>query len=512
MGNQDLQIGERYLRRTVYEAADLFAEAMRQAPAGPDPLPFKVYRQVPRRSLPEAVPEEIAADGEGPLDDRRLSTLLYYTYGFSRWDVGPGAVWPYHRTVPSARCYFPTELYLWLPESDGPAGVYHYDALHHALALIRPGDFRAELARILGARLDGARGVLLLSSLFWKNAFKYRGYAYRLCAQEAGMVLGNALLVADRLGLRGEASYRFLDRRAGRLLGFPRAEEHLFAALALYPGTDPAGERARPDPVEDDLPDLALPYVRPEGPAHPHDPLFRSIAENCLLDDEDQVAAVPPAAPGCAVGGTTLAMPPGGLPGVELGAALRARDSGNVLFHPVARTLPNSVFWEIAGSAVVPYRSDLRAGTGVPGVSLDVVVLDVEGLAAGIYRFCPDHGGLHPVREGNVARQLQGALPVPNINLLSAAVVLYLSADYAAASRTFGNRAYRMVNIEAGVVAQRICVRSAARGLSARVHNGYDAAGVASILGLADAGLTPFFQIAVARNRPGVQVGLPITY
>src|SRR5438034_1152485 len=47
-----------------------------------------------------------------------LSTLLYYTYGFSRHDEGEGASWPFHRFVASARCLFPTELYLWLPQTE----------------------------------------------------------------------------------------------------------------------------------------------------------------------------------------------------------------------------------------------------------------------------------------------------------------------------------------------------------------------------------------------------------
>ncbi|MGI8312293.1 SagB family peptide dehydrogenase [Saccharopolyspora hattusasensis] len=532
MGNWDLTIGDRYLQRTVHEAEDLFAQVLGEEPTGPDPLPFKVYRGVRRYPLPGRLSWDLgdvrstfadfagagAPNREETSPERVLSTLLHYGYGFSRWDVGPGAVWPHHRMVPSARCYFPTELYLWLPRSgDFPAGMYHYDTLHHAVALIREGEFLGELSELLGADLDEAGSVVLLSSLFWKNAFKYRGYSYRLCAQEAGMVVGNLLMVAGALGLRGDVHYQFPDRPAGRLLGLEPSEEHLFAALPLRPaGRSPlegvirvAGGRAGLE----HLPPMRHTYVRPEGPSHAHDELFTSIAENCLLDDGVDFARELPAVSRCPHEvSSVLPAPPAREEPLDLGAALRARNSGNVLFNPVARTLPLADFWEIVRYATEPYTCDLRPGVAAPGVSLHVAVFDVAGLPPGIYRFCREHGGLHVVSEGDFSRPLQGALPVPNLNLCASSMALYLAADYAETSRVFGNRAYRLINLEAGLVAQRLCVLSAAHGVSARVHNGYDSATIEAIVELDGAKLTPFFQIAVAHNRPGVQHGLPVIF
>ncbi|RZQ63936.1 SagB family peptide dehydrogenase [Amycolatopsis suaedae] len=529
MGNWDADLGDHYLRRTVHEAEELFAQVLSEDPIGPDPLPFKVYRGVRRYALPESVPLEIGdarvtLDGGPPPavrsaapDEHLLSALLYHGYGFSRWDQGPGAVWPYHRTVASARCYFPTELYLWTAGAGQlPAGLYHYDNLHHALESVREGDHRAELERVLATDLDGAHTVLLLSSLFWKNAHKYRGYSYRLCSQEAGMVAGNALLVAGALGLRGHAHYQFLDRDAGALLGLEPSEEHVFAVLPLYPASHEDGvvRRVRPGPAP--VRTERHTHVRAEGPEHPHDDLFTSIAGNSWLEGEGEFAVevpeAPAARPRCTRDAAVVAMPPPREEPIGLGSALRTRNSGNVLFNPVAKTLPLGDFWEIVRYATSPYASDLREGTGEPGLSLTVVAFDVAGLPRGVYRFCRGHGGLHPVAEGDFAMPLQGALPVPNLNLCASNFVCYLAADYAAASARFGNRAYRVINIEAGIVAQRLSVLSAAFGLSARVHNGYDAAGVESVLRLDEEKLTPFFQIAVAHNRAGVQVGLPLLF
>jgi SagB-type dehydrogenase family enzyme len=535
MTNWDRSIGEHYVQRTVYEARELFAEVLKAESPAADPLHVKVYRGVPRFPLVQCLPlrlgdarwsfDDFAPDVPRPslqeLDALRLSTLLYYSYGFSRRDKGPGAVWPDHRLVPSARCLFPTELYVWVPQTgEIPAGIYHYDNLHHALAQVRPGDVRDELACVLGAALDGAHCVLLATSLFWKNAYKYHGYSYRLCSQEAGMVVGNALMVAGPLGLRGHAHYQFADDDAAKLLGVDVAEEHVFAAIPLYPAAAAAARgirRRAAEPADrqrlDALPRVAPAFVRVEGSDYALPELFTGIAHHALLGRDDAAAHDVDPAAACALGpADTIPATPEASGAIELAAALRARSSGNVLFNPVARPLAMHQLWDLLRYATAPYVCDRRDPAARVPMSLFVAAFGVTELAAGVYRYCADHHGLHRVVDGDVSRQLQGAIAVPNLNLCSSAVVLYLAADYPAASRVFGNRAYRMVTMECGLVAQRICAMAAVHGLAARIHNGYDAATVERVLGIAASDLTPLFQIAIAHNRPGVQYGLPIVF
>src|SRR5882757_501297 len=118
--------GERFWRRTLQEFGTLPGLRGRYGNEGdPDePARFTAWRGRPRFPLP--TPAARLTDG--------LSELLHYTYGVSRLELGPLAMWPYHRLVPSARCFFPTELYCWLPETGRlPVGLYAYDAAHHAL-------------------------------------------------------------------------------------------------------------------------------------------------------------------------------------------------------------------------------------------------------------------------------------------------------------------------------------------------------------------------------------------
>lgn len=524
------------MRRTLYDTRDLFAEVLNEQTAAA-PSPFKIYRDVARQPLHQSVPlrigdarwsfDDFAGRGPGPAPDSStlgsevLSPLLYYTYGFSRQDEGPGAAWPFHRTVPSARCLFPTEVYLWLPGTPGiTGGVHHYDNLHHGLSLLRPGDHRAELSAVLDADLSGAHGVLIFSSLFWKNAHKYRAYSYRLCAQEAGMVVGNALLVGAALGLRGHVHYQFVDGSVGSLLGLDADEEHVFAVVPLHSAADTVRDIARPG-------DRAASGARPLPGCAPISPtylrtgddqylgeLFTEIARNSTMEDVSEFVRETPRAGPCPQDSATSLPIPAAHPGdVELAEALRRRDSGNVVFNPVAKSLPSSEFWEILRHASDPYVCDLRCGDAPVPLELYVVPLDVVDVEPAVYRFCPIRKGLDVVQTGgDVPRALQDAIAVANINLYAANVVLYIAGDHAAASRTFGNRGYRILHMEGGLVAQRICVMSAAFSLSARIHNGYETSKVKEALGIGGSPLTPLFQVVVAHNRPGVQYGLPIVF
>jgi SagB-type dehydrogenase family enzyme len=537
MASIDPSIGERYLQRTVYRARELFAEILDTPSTAAEPLHFKVYRDVRRVPLGGGLPlvlgdarwsfgEGVAHDGAPPggaLSPRDWSTLLFYSYGFSRRDRGPGAVWPDHRWVASARCLFPTELYAWLP-AVGPIapGIYHYDNLHHHLEQLRSGPLLEALANIVGADLDGAVGVLMVSSFYAKNAYKYHGYSYRLCTQEAGMVVGNALMVAATFGLSGHVFYQFADRAAAELLGLDLNEEGVFAIVPLYARSDARAGRVRARSrsltasVElEPLPPIAREVVRNQGPAYELPEMFLDIASSSWL--EQGVEPLPSdgfTTPPCsAVGAELVPVPPELAPReVELAAALRARSSGNVLFNPLRAPLEARAFWDMVRHATAQHVCDSRVADAPLPITLYLAVRDVPELPAGVYRLCEQHRGLHPVALGDVSRPLQGAIGVPNLNLCASAMVLYLVCNYASASRSLGNRALRMLNMECGIVAQRLSVLGAAHGWTVRIHNGYDAAIVERVLGIEGSGLTPFFQLAVARNRHGVQHPLPILF
>src|SRR5699024_4230121 len=189
MPNSDTRVGAEYWQLSIHDWNELLARGS-GAEGGPDEPPkFKVLRGHPDVPLTPAPPIDLgwADDSEGaeasdppalPAADE-LTALLHYSFGFSRVVLGPADIWPYHRFVASARCFFPTEMYVCLREgADVPAGIHHYDPLHHRLVLLREGDWGGLVQQASRIRTDGAKYVLFLTSMFWKNAFRYRHYSY----------------------------------------------------------------------------------------------------------------------------------------------------------------------------------------------------------------------------------------------------------------------------------------------------------------------------------------------
>ncbi|GES29835.1 SagB family peptide dehydrogenase [Streptomyces angustmyceticus] len=524
-------VGLRFWWRTFEGVQDLFAEGHGEEGGPDDPLPVKTYRGLPRYVLPEparrigdarwsfaafraAHPQ--GAPAPGVLDRHTLSALLYWTYGVGRIELGPHAVWPYHRMVASARCFHPVELYVWLarPAGELPAGCYHYHPAHHAVTLLREGGV-PDAVRI-GAGVRAQAGLLVASAWFRKTAFRYRDYAYRLCAQEAGMTVGNALLTGAALGLRARVHHRFDDAVVNRALGLDGREETAFAVLDLAPST-----------AEEGAPVAA---AAPQQPCVPSDfPEIRPVhAETGRMSDGawsgltalDLAARL--AGPGAPVdpggfrppvgapgpdGVLGLAGPEPGAGGVELAAALRARDSGGRMFLPDARPVAFARLASALRYALEPVPSDHAAAPCRPLVSAHVLVLGTDGASTGLYRLAAGAGPPALVRlPARDWRAVLGMLcdRTPAVNAAKAGAVVFLTADRLAGDRWFGARGYRLLHQEAGIVAQRVSVLAAAAGLSARITNGYHDGMVRDLIGL-DAAQVPVFTLIVGRRRPTAQ-------
>ncbi len=498
-----------------------------------EPLKFKAYVDRPLHHLPppalrlsESAP---AADGTG-LDDAVLSTFLYYAYGANRHDLQPGG-WPYHRTVASARCFFPTELYLALPDASGrPAGLYYFDPMHHALVALRPGDYRTQLGTAAGADLDGSAAVVVLSTQLWKTAFRYRDYAYRLCCQEAGMVAGSVLSTANAVGLDGHVHFQFVDEAVNRLLGLVQPEEHAVTILPLYPriGRSAAhGVQRAPtdDRVLAALPPLATAHVRCSEYDEAGLQVLTEVSRASALTAVEAHAhpVVPPrnGRPAPSAESTLVAPEPGDEPDepVDLAATLRARDSGPGFLQFQRVPAPADVVWRICREVGRPYPTDIADPTDLPLADCYLVIQSVVGIEEGVYLVRPEVPGLQLVTAGPVAPLLHritglegSGWAFSSVDFSSAAFVAYIAVPRRHATDRFHARGFRVLSQVAGIAAQRICVAGAVHGLTARVHNGYAAEAADECLGLAGSGDSVLFQIAVGASRPGAVLRLPLAF
>ncbi|NUP32975.1 MAG: SagB/ThcOx family dehydrogenase [Streptomycetaceae bacterium] len=496
------------------------AMATRQSEYGnPDePLKFKIYRGRPRRPLTTGVPRKLTE--VTALDETALSTLLHYGYGISRQEFDTDGTWPYHRMVASARCLFGVQLYVCLAD-----GVYHYDAPHHALVLLREGDHRWLLTSAAGTEGAPPEAVFVLSGLFAKTAYIYRDYAYRLCTQEAGLLTGNIDLVARAMGLRAHVHHQFVDEPVHKLLGLDADEEPALMVLPLHLAGAGAGIRragaarsaaalaATVDPI---APDVVHSGLRVAQAC----PTLTEVNRASLRTDTATFATAVPEAPGGtgeagAPGAVPLPLPRADVPEVDLAEVLRTRDSGPGVFRPVASRVDGVELWTRLARIRTDVTSDaVPSGAPVP-LEIYLTVGDLTGIPAGCYRLDQDTGALHPTGPAGTGTGADAitaiervTIPGPVFQHMNAVVHLVGDRDWA--FDTFGDRGYRVISQEAGLLAHRVCVAAAAQGMSGRIVNAYHAEGVRQALGLTERRHTPVFQILLARTGPGGRLIVPV--
>jgi SagB-type dehydrogenase family enzyme len=164
----------------------------------------------------------IASTGEGTrgadLDRDDIARIAFFTNGITRRLRIGDRMMPF-RAAPTTGALYHIELYFVTGDLPGlPAGVYHYGAHDHALRQLRAGDFRQTVVAASGddPALANAHAIMAVTSVFWRNAWKYAARAYRHAYWDAGTMLPNALAIAAANGIPAHLILGFADEEIER--------------------------------------------------------------------------------------------------------------------------------------------------------------------------------------------------------------------------------------------------------------------------------------------------------
>ncbi len=187
-----------------------------------------------------------------PLSLDSISLFFRYALSLTAWKRAQGATWSL-RANPSSGNLHPTEGYALLPSLDAScdrAGIYHYAPKEHGL------ERRAELAPSLWTALMSAYPkdsfLVGLSSVHWREAWKYGERAFRYCQHDVGHALGTMRFAAAALGWRLSLLDGVSDSAISRLLGLDRDADYagaererpeLLALVTQRAWTDPRGRQ-----------------------------------------------------------------------------------------------------------------------------------------------------------------------------------------------------------------------------------------------------------------------------
>lgn len=204
--------------------------SLEQYARGPDgldwdtqPDPFRTYAGSERFAMPLQTNHIQTAYSDLYHPDRirpasltleNISALYEFSLGLSSWKVYGATRWSL-RNNPSSGNLHPTEGYLVFPGMARlPAGVYHYHVYRHALERRCPVD---ELGAI------GDKAFLVgLSSVHWREAWKYGERGYRYCQHDIGHAIAAVRYAAATLGWSVKLLESWSDAQIAAILGLNR--------------------------------------------------------------------------------------------------------------------------------------------------------------------------------------------------------------------------------------------------------------------------------------------------
>ena len=181
---------------------EAYAEGPGQLDWDAQPAPFRHYPGAPVLELPLAANRFEQCYGrlqkkpeiEIPPDLDSLGALLELSFGLSAWKSWGPNRWAL-RNNPSSGNLHPVEAYVLSAGLPGiPDGLHHYDPEQHILE-----------GRAL-RQADGSRWLAIgLSSVMWREAWKYGERAFRYCQLDVGHAIATLSYAAALLGWEVEA-------------------------------------------------------------------------------------------------------------------------------------------------------------------------------------------------------------------------------------------------------------------------------------------------------------------
>ena len=157
-----------------------------------------------------------------------IAGLLRHALGLSAWKQFRGSRWSL-RANPSSGNLHPTEAYVVGPiaavEGGSDVGVWHYAPDRHALerrCAITPSTWN-------DAAGDPSAVLVALTSIHWREAWKYGERAFRYCQHDLGHAIAAIRIAAALCGLRARLLPEWSHAEIAALTGIDREQDYVDA-------------------------------------------------------------------------------------------------------------------------------------------------------------------------------------------------------------------------------------------------------------------------------------------
>lgn len=470
------------------------------------PLPFKLYSTLEPIPLPSDFPhpsmqtlDAISALGEeppGPIipDVHTITGILYFTAGITRRLKRGGGVMHFRAAATTGALYH-IELYVVCGDlqdraagdrSGLAAGIYHFGVHDFALRRLRAGDYRPALVSATADEpsVAAAPVILVCTTTYWRNAWKYGPRAYRHAFWDSGTMLANLLAASAGYRVPARVVCGFLDAEVNLLLDLDAEREVAVSLVALGRdgvSADAGGSTRASPPLAIEA--LKLP-TEPLSKSQVDYPAIRAMHAASCMHSTDEVIHWRHAASELGREAPRQTAPPSGrlialqpladseLPSDSIARVIHRRgssrqfDSRPITFAHLSTILERS-------TREIP--ADFLATSQTPATlnNLYLIVHAVDGLTPGAYVLHRDQLALELLKEGNFRREA-GYLDLEQDLAADASVNAYFLADLHSILDRLGNRGYRAAQLDAAITGGKLYLAAYALRLGASGLTFYD--------------------------------------
>lgn len=481
------------------------------------PLLFKIYPTLEVTRLPRDFKDTakpalsaiantgIPAEAEAVPDLEMLAQVLFFSAGVTKSKKHPEGE-TFFRAAACTGALYEIELYVVCTDLRSnlqtmasapalPAGVYHFGAAEFGLRQLRAGDFRQVLVEATGndPSIANAPIILICTGTYWRNAWKYRSRAYRHFGWDNGTILANFLAISAAANLPARIFSGFVDSQVNALLDVDTNREVAFSIATL--GHTQSAPCAAPA-----ISPLALPTV--PYSAHETDyPAMRRMHQASSLNSSSEVTAWRGKTP-------ASELPPAKETITALLPANEPRLAPDTIEQVISRRGSTRQFSRDPITMAQLSTMLDRATRGIPADFLDplgsrlndiyLIVNNVVGLASGAYVYHWEEKFLELLKRGDF-RTKAGYLGLEQQIPADAAVDVFFLADLKKVLERYGNRGFRAVQLEAGILGGKLYLAAYAQKLGCSGLTFYDD-DVVSFFSPHARGKSAIFLVALGRS------------
>lgn len=437
------------------------------------PDPFRHYEGSERIELPLALehpipPYHLLFDNalpSAPLVMQSISQLLQFSLGIAANKAANGSQWSLRCNASSGNLH-PTEAYLILPPITGlneSCGLYHYNPQYHALEKL------CSFESALFDTLPKGSFLLALSSITWRETWKYGERAFRYCNLDAGHAMQAVDVSAKALGWKTGRITPVQSKLLNTLLGFDQADrydenEPEYADMLLCIGPD----KIKTIDLETLNQSMTKPYLgKANRLSRSHQPweMIERIEKATQTEQSPALDA-----------DTHF---PQRAPSMEAKAVIMQRRSAQ-LMNPEKATISKVQFLQLLQAVKTPLYHEVNTA------NLVIFVHAVEGLKSGLYILIrnPDHlrslkrlmrpsfdweeieQGLYALEYDDFRSRAQ-AISCTQTIAAEGAFSLGMLCEFSEQINTYGPHRYKELYWECGAIGQQLYLEATSLGLSA---------------------------------------------